>query len=134
MACPPVSSGNRSAHHGPGRTAETYSPTGSPHSSVEHAATWPGRYPSCAIRSRTGQPGGTSHSPAAPAATPATTADRCIRPVLVRDWSPAMDGITATIYASRTTQHLGHQQRATETGQVNGIDDIRVPALTEFAI
>lgn len=28
---------------------------------------------------------------------------RHIRPVLIRDWSPQMDGITATIWASRTT-------------------------------
>jgi hypothetical protein len=28
---------------------------------------------------------------------------RRIRPVLVRDWSPTMDGITATIWASQTT-------------------------------
>ena len=30
---------------------------------------------------------------------------RHIRPVLVRDWSPAMDGITATIWASQATGH-----------------------------
>ena len=30
---------------------------------------------------------------------------RHIRPVLIRDWSPPMDGITATIWASRTTSH-----------------------------
>jgi hypothetical protein len=28
---------------------------------------------------------------------------RHIRPVLIRDWSPKMDGITATIWASQTT-------------------------------
>ena len=28
-----------------------------------------------------------------------------IRPVLIRDWSPEMDGITATIWASQTTLH-----------------------------
>jgi hypothetical protein len=28
-----------------------------------------------------------------------------IRPVLIRDWSPSMDGITATIWASQTTLH-----------------------------
>jgi hypothetical protein len=32
---------------------------------------------------------------------------RHIRPVLVRDWSPRMDGITATIFASKTTIDLG---------------------------
>ena len=30
-----------------------------------------------------------------------------IRPVLVRDWSPEMDGIAATIWASQTTLPLG---------------------------
>ena len=30
---------------------------------------------------------------------------RHLSPVLVRDWSPAMDGIKATIYASRSTFH-----------------------------
>jgi hypothetical protein len=30
---------------------------------------------------------------------------RRIRPVLTRDWSPAMDGITATIWASQATGH-----------------------------
>ena len=29
-----------------------------------------------------------------------------IRPVLIRDWSPDMDGIAATIWASRTTLPL----------------------------
>jgi hypothetical protein len=28
-----------------------------------------------------------------------------IRPALIRDWSPKMDGITATIWASQTTLH-----------------------------
>jgi hypothetical protein len=28
-----------------------------------------------------------------------------IRPVLIRDWSPDMDGIEATIWASQTTLH-----------------------------
>jgi hypothetical protein len=28
-----------------------------------------------------------------------------IRPVLIRDWSPEMDGIAATIWASQTTLH-----------------------------
>jgi len=32
---------------------------------------------------------------------------RHIQPVLIRDWSPKMDGITATIWASRTTLPLG---------------------------
>lgn len=32
---------------------------------------------------------------------------RHIRPVLIRDWSRPMDGITATIWASRTTSHPG---------------------------
>lgn len=32
---------------------------------------------------------------------------RHIRPVLIRDWSPRMDGITATIVASKTTIDLG---------------------------
>jgi hypothetical protein len=30
---------------------------------------------------------------------------RHIRPVLIRDWSRPMDGIAATIWASRTTSH-----------------------------
>ena len=30
---------------------------------------------------------------------------RHIRPVLIRDWSRPMDGITATIWASRRTSH-----------------------------
>ena len=30
---------------------------------------------------------------------------RHIQPVLIRDWSPRMDGITATIWASQTTLH-----------------------------
>jgi hypothetical protein len=30
---------------------------------------------------------------------------RHIQPVLIRDWSPRMDGITATIWASKTTGH-----------------------------
>lgn len=30
---------------------------------------------------------------------------RHIRPVLIRDWSRPMDGITATIWASQTTSH-----------------------------
>ena len=34
-----------------------------------------------------------------------------IRPVLVRDWSPEMDGIAATIWASRTTLPLGPDDR-----------------------
>ena len=35
-----------------------------------------------------------------------------IRPVLIRDWSPSMDGITATIWASQTTLHpqADHEQ------------------------
>jgi hypothetical protein len=34
-----------------------------------------------------------------------------IRPVLIRDWSPPMDGITATIWASQTTMPLGRDDR-----------------------
>lgn len=30
-----------------------------------------------------------------------------IRPVLVRDWSPEMDGVAAAIWASQTTLPLG---------------------------
>ncbi len=30
-----------------------------------------------------------------------------IRPVLIRDWSPPMDGIEAAIWASQTTTHPG---------------------------
>jgi len=30
---------------------------------------------------------------------------RHIQPVLIRDWSPRMDGISATIWASKTTDH-----------------------------
>jgi len=39
---------------------------------------------------------------------------RHIQPVLIRDWSPRMDGITATIWASRTTGHpsTGHQRNS----------------------
>ena len=36
---------------------------------------------------------------------------RHIQPVLIRDWSPKMDGITATIWASRTTLPLGRHAR-----------------------
>jgi hypothetical protein len=36
---------------------------------------------------------------------------RHIQPVLIRDWSPKMDGITATIWASRTTLPLGRHDR-----------------------
>jgi TniQ len=38
---------------------------------------------------------------------------RHIRPVLIREWSPQMDGITATIWASQTTSHpvVGHAER-----------------------
>jgi hypothetical protein len=32
---------------------------------------------------------------------------RHIQPVLIRDWSPRMDGIAATIWASKTTDHPG---------------------------
>jgi hypothetical protein len=34
-----------------------------------------------------------------------------IQPVLIRDWSPKMDGITATIWASKTTLPLGRHGR-----------------------
>jgi hypothetical protein len=34
-----------------------------------------------------------------------------IRPVLIRDWSRPMDGIAATIWASRTTLPLGPDDR-----------------------
>jgi hypothetical protein len=34
-----------------------------------------------------------------------------IRPVLIREWSPEMDGIAATIWASRTTLPLGPDDR-----------------------
>ena len=34
-----------------------------------------------------------------------------IRPVLIRDWSPKMDGIAATIWASRTTLPLEPRDR-----------------------
>jgi hypothetical protein len=33
---------------------------------------------------------------------------RHLQPVLIREWSPPMDGIAATIWQSRTTQHVGH--------------------------
>jgi TniQ protein len=36
---------------------------------------------------------------------------RHIQPVLIRDWSPKMDGITATIWASQTTLPLGRPDR-----------------------
>ena len=36
---------------------------------------------------------------------------RHIQPVLIRDWSPRMDGITATIWASKTTDHPGTGMR-----------------------
>jgi hypothetical protein len=35
---------------------------------------------------------------------------RHIQPVLIRDWSPKMDGITATIWASQTTLPLGRHR------------------------
>lgn len=34
---------------------------------------------------------------------------RHIRPVLIRDWSPRLDGINAAIWASRTTTDLTHR-------------------------
>jgi hypothetical protein len=34
-----------------------------------------------------------------------------IRPVLIRDWSPRMDGIAATIWASETTLPPGRDDR-----------------------
>jgi hypothetical protein len=34
-----------------------------------------------------------------------------IRPVLIRDWSSKMDGITSTIWASQTTLPLGPRDR-----------------------
>ena len=40
---------------------------------------------------------------------------RHIRPVLIRDWSPRMDGITATIWASQTTLPLGRHDRPRTT-------------------
>jgi len=45
---------------------------------------------------------------------------RHVRSVLVRDWSPAMDGIQATIWASRTTTDLnyGRPSRTTVTADV----------------
>ena len=33
-----------------------------------------------------------------------------IRPVLIRDWPPEMDGIAATIWASQTDQVLGRRR------------------------
>jgi TniQ len=33
---------------------------------------------------------------------------RHLRPVLIREWSPPMDGIAATIWQSTTTLHIGH--------------------------
>jgi hypothetical protein len=46
---------------------------------------------------------------------------RHIRPVLVRDWSPPMDGITATIWASQTTLSHGRpdQRRASRIAAVS---------------
>jgi len=41
---------------------------------------------------------------------------RHIQPVLIRDWSPKMDGITATIWASRTTLPLGRHDRPSMAG------------------
>jgi hypothetical protein len=38
-----------------------------------------------------------------------------IRPVLVRDWSPKMDGIVGTIWASQTTLSLGPDDRLSLT-------------------
>ena len=35
---------------------------------------------------------------------------RHIQPVLIRDWSPKMDGISATIWASQTTLPLGRHR------------------------
>ena len=45
---------------------------------------------------------------------------RHVRSVLVRDWSPAMDGIQATIWASRTTTDLdyGRPSRTTVSADV----------------
>ena len=44
---------------------------------------------------------------------------RHIQPVLIRDWSPKMDGITATIWASRTTLPLGRRDRPSMGSAVN---------------
>jgi hypothetical protein len=41
---------------------------------------------------------------------------RHIQPVLIRDWSPKMDGIKATIWASHTTLPLGRHQPPPTTG------------------
>lgn len=41
---------------------------------------------------------------------------RHIQPVLVRDWSPKMDGITATIWASQTTLPVGRHADRTTSG------------------
>ena len=42
-----------------------------------------------------------------------------IRPVLIPDWSPPMDGISATIWASRTTLHHGQAAFRHETEELN---------------
>jgi hypothetical protein len=48
---------------------------------------------------------------------------RHIQPVLIRDWSPQMDGITVTIWASQTTIPHGrpeHDQAARRTAASAG--------------
>lgn len=60
---------------------------------------------------------------------------RHIRPVLIRDWSPQMDGITATIFASKTTIDLHRKQesRFDSAGSPLPTDDARGRLLTESA-
>ena len=61
---------------------------------------------------------------------------RHISPVLVRDWSPKMDGITATIWASRTTidHHRGGPPGLNEPGPGPRPTDHTATPTTEIAI
>lgn len=58
-----------------------------------------------------------------------------LRPVLIRDWSPKMDGITATIFASSTTIDLHRQpeSRFDQAGPTVDPEEITDRSVTESA-
>jgi hypothetical protein len=58
---------------------------------------------------------------------------RQIRPVFVRDWSPKMDGITATIWAKTTTDHYRTLSGFGETAPAPPSSDDREPQAAETA-
>ena len=57
-----------------------------------------------------------------------------IRPVLVRDWSPKMDGITATIWASQTSLPLGPYDCLTSPNRERGPHALRASELPGMAL